>query len=202
MRSEQHAWRGVAALALTLLSLPALAHVEDAARSTGFVAGLLHPILGPDHLLAMVAVGLWGAVLGRPLVVALPIAFPLLMLAGAALALFGIEIPKVEVGIALSVVALGAAILLAWRAPAAVAVVLVGLFGLCHGHAHGTELPESAAPAAYAAGFLLSTGALHLAGISLGLLWERPNGRRVLRAAGGLVCVAGVWFLLMATGTL
>lgn len=199
MRSELQLARGPAALLLALMALPAFAHVEVAAGGSGFIAGLLHPVLGPDHLLAMVAVGLWGAVLGRPLLVALPIVFPLLMLAGAALALAGVEIPRVEAGIAVSVVALGAAILFAWRAPTAVALALVGLFGLCHGHAHGTELPDSAAPAAYAAGFLLATGVLHLAGVALGLLWTQATGRRVLRATGALVSAAGVWFLLKAT---
>lgn len=199
MRSERPVVRGPAALLLALMALPAFAHVEVAVGGSGFIAGLLHPVLGPDHLLAMVAVGLWGAVLGRPLLVALPIVFPLLMLAGAALALAGVEIPRVEAGIAVSVVALGAAILFAWRAPTAVALALIGLFGLCHGHAHGTELPDSAAPAAYAAGFLLATGVLHLAGVALGLLWTQATGRRVLRATGALVSAAGVWFLLKAT---
>lgn len=199
MRSEQFLVRAAAAMLLAA-AMPAWAHVEQAGGGSGFVAGLLHPVLGPDHLLAMVAVGMWGAVLGRPLVLALPVAFPLLMLIGAALALLGIEVPAVETGIALSVLVLGLAIAFAWRAPLVVAVAVVGAFGVFHGHAHGTELPQSATPAAYAAGFLLSTGALHLAGIAIGLLWPNRTGRRIVQAGGAAIAAAGIWFLAQAMG--
>lgn len=200
-RARWHArpsrWAGVL---LALASAPALAHLPQAGGASGFLAGLLHPVLGVDHLLAMLAVGMWGAVLGRPLVWALPVAFPLLMLAGACLGMFGVPLPRVEAGIALSVAVLGLVIALAWRAPVAVALTVIAAFGLFHGHAHGTELPRSADPAAYATGFVLGTGLLHLAGVAIGSLWRTAAGRAAVRAAGAAVCGAGLWFLAGVAG--
>lgn len=180
--------------ALMLAAASVHAHTE-AAAANGFLAGFLHPLLGPDHLLAMVAVGIWGAALGAPLVWALPVVFPLLMVVGGVLGIAGVPVPFVETGIALSVVLLGLAILAAWRAPMALALVLVALFGVLHGHAHGTELPSAASPAAYATGFVLSTGLLHLAGVALGWLHRLPRGAALLRTIGAAMAAAGVWFL-------
>ncbi len=183
------------ALALALAAAaPAWAHTEVQGAG-GFAAGLLHPLAGLDHLLAMVAVGIWGAFLGRPLIWALPVAFPMLMVAGGVLGIAGVPLPGVEAGVALSVVLLGAAIAAAWRAPVALAVAVVGLFGVLHGHAHGTELPTSASPAAYATGFVLTTGALHVAGIAFGAVDRWARGRLALRAAGGLMALAGAVML-------
>lgn len=173
------------------------AHVPVAAQAGGFLSGLLHPVLGPDHLLAMVAVGLWGAILGRPLMLLLPLVFPMLMLSGAALALVGVSLPGAEYGIALSVLALGVAVASAWRPAAALALSLVAVFGAFHGYAHGTELPASADPVAYAAGFIIATGLLHGAGILLGLLWNRGGGRVLVRLGGAAIGAIGTWFLLM-----
>lgn len=186
-----------AVLAVWLASVSPLAwaHQAEGASAGGFLSGLLHPLVGADHLLAMLAVGMWGAILGRPLLFALPVVFPLLMLAGAGLGILGVALPRVEWGIAISVVALGLAIALAWRAPIALALALVGIFGVFHGHAHGTELPTSADPAAYAAGFILATGLLHLAGVAIGTLWNRTAGRSVVRSSGALIGAAGIWFL-------
>ena len=161
----------------------------------GLISGFLHPITGFDHLLAMVAVGIWGATLGRPLVWALPVAFPLLMVVGGILGITGVPLPYVESGIAVSVVVLGLAIAVAWRAPVAVAVAIVAAFGVFHGYAHGAELPEAASPAGYVAGFVLSTGLLHLTGIALGMVKALPKGGQILRASGGLIAAAGVWIL-------
>jgi urease accessory protein len=161
----------------------------------GLISGFLHPITGFDHLLAMVAVGIWGATLGRPLVWALPVAFPLLMVVGGVLGITGMPLPYVESGIAVSVVVLGLAIAVAWRAPVAVAVAIVAAFGVFHGYAHGAELPEAASPAGYVAGFVLCTGLLHLVGIALGMVKTLPNGAQILRASGGLIAAAGVWIL-------
>lgn len=141
----------------------------------------------------MVAVGMWGASLGRPLVWALPVVFPLLMVIGGVLGISGVQLPYVESGIAASVVVLGLAIASAWKAPMAVALAIVGAFGVFHGYAHGVELPQSAAPAAFVTGFVVSTGALHLAGIAIGLLQRFPNGTLALRAGGGFIAAAGVW---------
>lgn len=170
------------------------AHTGEGAIG-GLISGFLHPITGFDHLLAMVAVGIWGATLGRPLVWALPVAFPLLMVVGGVLGITGVPLPYVESGIAVSVVVLGLAIAVAWRAPVAVALAIVAAFGVFHGYAHGKELPEAASPAGYVAGFVLSTGLLHLTGIALGMVKSLPKGTQMLRASGGLIAAAGVWIL-------
>lgn len=166
----------------------------------GFLSGFMHPLSGIDHLLAMVAVGIWGATLGRPLVWALPVAFPMLMVVGGVLGIAKVPLPYVEIGIAVSVVVLGVSIAAAWRAPLVLAVGIVAVFGVFHGYAHGTELPETAAPAAYAAGFVISTGLLHLAGIAIGLLKILPHGAQALRVSGGLIAATGVWILLGMPG--
>lgn len=181
-------------LALLLASGLAQAHPGHSPAG-GFVAGVMHPLSGLDHMLAMVAVGIWGALLGAPLVWALPVAFPLLMLVGGALGISGVPLPYVETGIALSVAVLGVAVLTTWRAPAALAVAAVALFGVLHGYAHGIELPGSAQPAAYAAGFVLSTGLLHLAGVGIGMLRQVRSGLTLVRMAGALIAGAGLWLL-------
>lgn len=192
-----------ALLFLVLATLPGVlsAHADHAVTADlggSFLAGLLHPVLGLDHVLAMVAVGLWGAFLGRPAIWLLPVVFPLVMAFGGALGIVGVPLPGVEVGIALSAVALGLAIAFALRPPLAVAGVLVGAFAVFHGHAHGTELPEAAAPIAYAAGFLFATGVLHALGILFGVLVRWPAGAIAVRAGGGAISLAGAWFLLAA----
>jgi urease accessory protein len=136
--------RGMALLALTacvLAASPALAHTGEG-MTGGFVSGLLHPIFGWDHVVAMVAVGLWGAVLGSPAIWILPITFPLVMALGAALGIAGIPVPFIEAGIALSGIVLGLLVLFLVRAPVVVAGVLVAFFAVFHGYAHGTELPD------------------------------------------------------------
>jgi urease accessory protein len=163
--------------------------------------GFAHPLTGFDHLLAMVSVGLWGAVLGRPLIYALPIVFPGAMVVGAILGMLAIPVPSVELGVALSVVVLGTCIALSVRAPVWAAALIVGTFALFHGYAHGRELPSAADPIGYSAGFVLATGLLHAAGISVGFVNERPGGAAVTRGIGGLIGAAGAWFLLRATGS-
>lgn len=181
-------------VAILLTAAPVMAH-DGTGLAGGFIAGVLHPLTGPDHLLAMVAVGLWGAFLGRPLVYLLPVVFPAVMAFGGALGMLDVAMPPVEVGIALSVLLLGMAVALAFRAPVWAACVLVGLFGLFHGYAHGQELPSAADPLGYSLGFVLSTGALHLLGIGIGLLKTRPRGELITRGLGGGIAAAGVYFL-------
>ena len=172
------------------------AHAHSAADiGGGFVSGLLHPVLGWDHVAAMVAVGLWGAFLGSPALWLLPVVFPLVMAVGGALGLAGVNLPGVEIGIAASALVLGAMILLAARPPLWIAGLLVACFAIFHGHAHGTELPEAASPLAYSLGFVIATGLLHLSGISFGLLVRWPLGRMAVRAAGALIAIAGAVFL-------
>jgi urease accessory protein len=145
----------------------------------------------------MVAVGLWGAALGAPLLQALPVVFPGMMVVGAVLAMTGAGAPEVELGIAISVAALGLCILARWRAPVPVAVAIVAVFALFHGYAHGRELPSAADPVGYSAGFVLATGLLHVAGIGVGFVCERL-GRLPLRLLGAAIAVAGVGFLAQA----
>ena len=184
-----------AALALALLAAGPAAAQSGLGHGSGFAAGFLHPMLGADHVVAMVAVGLWGAFLGRPALWLLPVIFPLVMAAGGAAGVLGLPLPAVEAGIAASAIVLGAMVALAVRPPLWVAALLVGSFAIFHGHAHGTELPASANPAAFAMGFVIATGLLHLAGIALGALVRWPAGSALVRAGGGLVSLAGVAFL-------
>ena len=161
----------------------------------GFISGFLHPLNGPDHMLAMVAVGLWGAILGRPLVVALPVAFPIMMAIGGVMGILGVPIPPVELGIGLSVVVLGAVIAFAVKPAVWLAIVIVAVFGMFHGYAHGQELPSAADPVGYSVGFVLSTGLLHLIGIGIGYLALRRAGMRLVQVLGGLISIAGLWFI-------
>jgi len=185
----------LSAVSLGVVFLPGLALAHTGHPEGGFGAGFSHPIFGWDHVAAMVAVGLWATTLGGRSLWLLPVVFPLVMAGGGALALLGMPLPGVESGIAASVLILGLLVLLAVRLPASVAAVLVGVFAIFHGHAHGTELPATADPVAYALGFVLATALLHLAGIALGLLIARPLGHRAVQAAGGVVALAGLGFL-------
>lgn len=185
-----------ASLISLLLPTLALAHVGQGDISGGFVAGFEHPILGLDHVVAMVAVGLWGAQLGPPAIWVLPVTFPLVMALGGLLGGLGVELPGVEIGIAASAIALGLMVTLAVRPPLWVAGVLVGLFAVFHGYAHGAELPESANALAYALGFVIATGSLHVVGIIIGLINRWPWGNRSLQAGGAAIAACGVYFLL------
>lgn len=179
--------------AWVVLAGPALAHIGQ--DGSGLLAGILHPITGLDHVVAMVAVGLWGGILGRPALWQLPIAFPMIMAVAGAFGATGVPLPGVEVGIALSGIVLGAMVLFAVRMPVWAAMMIVGVFAVFHGHAHGAELPLSANPMAYALGFVLATGTLHLCGIGIGTLGQWPVGRMVVRASGAAIALAGGAFL-------
>lgn len=179
---------------LLLAGGPAWAH-EGEGLSGGFVSGFLHPLFGPDHVVAMIAVGLWGAFLGAPAIWVLPIVFPLVMAFGGVLGVLGVPLPAVEAGIAASAVVLGLVVAFAARPPLWVAAVIVGVFAIFHGHAHGAELPESANAISYSLGFVMATGMLHLLGIAFGLLVRWPAGKIAVRAAGGTIALAGLAFL-------
>ena len=187
-------------LVLLAVARPAAAH-EAASLSLSFGGGFLHPLSGPDHLLAMIAVGLWGAFLGRPLIYLLPVVFPTVMALGGVLGMAGVPFPPVEFGIAVSVIVLGAAILCRWQAPVWLAAPIVAVFGLFHGYAHGLELPSMADPLGFSLGFVLATGLLHVLGIAIGLLRTRPRGEGMLRLGGGLIALVGCYFLATATVT-
>ena len=177
-----------------LLGTSLWAH-EDAGMTGGFISGLTHPLFGFDHVVAMIAVGLWGAFLGSPALWILPVVFPVVMAFGGALGVLGVEVPLVETGIAASAVVLGLMVALALRPKIAIAAVIVGAFAIFHGHAHGTELPEAASPLAYSIGFVISTGLLHLAGIGFGHFTRWPQGILAVRAGGGVIALVGVGFL-------
>jgi urease accessory protein len=185
--------------AVAALALPpeAQAHLVPG-EAVGFLSGLKHPISGLDHIIAMVSVGLWGAQLGAPAIWLLPVTFPLVMAVGGFLGLIGVPLPGTEIGIALSGVLLGAAVLFEWRPKLYGAAALVGLFGLYHGHAHGAELPPGQDALLYSLGFVLATGFLHLTGITIGLIHRWPWGETVLRLAGGVVSACGLYFLWTA----
>jgi urease accessory protein len=175
----------------------ALAHAQGG-EGTGLLSGLRHPVSGLDHVLAMVAVGLWGAQLGPPALWLLPVTFPMVMALGGMAGLMGLPLPGIEVGIAVSAVILGIMVCCEARPPLWVAAVIVGFFAIFHGHAHGAELPEGADALLYSTGFVAATGGLHAGGIGLGLIHRWPAGKAALRLAGGAVALAGVFFLWQA----
>ena len=186
-----------AAVTVMAFACPAEAHVGTGLAG-GFVSGFLHPLTGWDHLLAMVSVGLWGAILGRPLIVALPVIFPTMMVVGAFMAMLHVPMPPVEIGIALSVLGLGGVIAFEYKAPVWLACVLVGMFAIFHGYAHGRELPSAADPVGYSTGFVLSTGLLHVCGIVIGLIHAHPRGKMVVKGLGALIALAGCVFFYQA----
>jgi urease accessory protein len=188
-----------ACVALITFAMPsvAFAHIVKG-EAIGFVSGFEHPISGFDHIIAMVAVGLWGAQLRMPAIWLLPVTFPLVMAFGGFLGLIGVPLPGSEIAIALSGLCLGAAVLTEFRPPLWVAAILVGIFGLFHGYAHGAELPPGQNALLYSIGFVLATGLLHITGIAIGLLHRWPWGQIVLRGAGAVVLCGGAFFLWSA----
>ncbi len=185
------------AVLLLLCAQPALAHPQKG-EAVGFLTGFRHPISGLDHVLAMVAVGLWGAQLGSPAIWLLPVAFPMVMAFGGMLGLMGVPIPGIEYGIALSAILLGAAVMFEFRPPLGVAAALVGFFAIFHGHAHGTELPPGQSAMLYSIGFVVATGCLHGLGIGIGTVHRWRWGQNLVRFAGGLVAVGGAFFMWKA----
>jgi urease accessory protein len=183
-----------ALLAALFAATPAFAHVGLGDHG-GFMHGLMHPIGGADHVLAMVGVGLLAAQLGGRALWLVPIAFVSMMIVGGVAGFEGIDVPFVELGIAASVFVLGALVAFDVKLPTALAMAIVGAFAVFHGHAHGVELPEGSAPLAFAEGFVLATALLHVAGIALGLLFHRlASGPRAWaeRLVGAAMAVAGV----------
>ena len=172
---------------------PTLAHTGGIIG--GLESGLMHPITGLDHVVAMITVGLWGAILGRPAAWLLPVIFPLAMATSGAAAIAGVPLVGTETGIALSGIVLGLVVLFVARPPLWMAMTIVGVFAIFHGHAHGLELPEAVNPTFYAVGFVVATGLLHLTGIAIGLLWRWRSGQVAVRAAGAAIALAGAAFL-------
>jgi urease accessory protein len=179
----------LAATLVVAFGSAAFAHPGHGASGGGFLAGLSHPFTGLDHLLAMVAVGLWASQLKRPALWTLPVVFPVMMALGAALGTGGLAMPWVEMGILLSVVVLGAAVALQIQAPLAIGAVLVAAFAVLHGYVHGAELPADGSAWLTGLGFISATLILHGIGIALGFAARRPL---LMRSAGGAIAAAGL----------
>jgi urease accessory protein len=188
------------AAAISMLPTAALAHT-GVGQAHGFVHGFAHPLGGIDHILAMVTVGVFAWQLGGRALWMVPTTFVLVMAAGGGLGIAGLPLPFVEIGIAASVITLGAVVALRVKAPVAIAMALVGVFAIFHGHAHGAEMPASAGGTAYAAGFMVATALLHAGGIAIGFLIGRAGerlGRYTYRVGGTLVALAGAALLVIA----
>jgi urease accessory protein len=189
----------ITAIAVATIALPTIASAHPGHEATpGFIHGFLHPLGGLDHILAMVAVGLFAARLGGRALWLVPASFVVTMAAAGVIGMAGLELPFVEAGIALSLLVLGTAIAFEITMPAAAAMGLVAFFAVFHGHAHGAEMPETMSGLAYGAGFLAATATLHALGIGLGLLIGRSGemfGRRVLQVGGSVATLAGAALL-------
>lgn len=181
-------------LMLVIIFASVSAH-EGSGTTSGFLSGFMHPILGWDHVIAMIAVGIWGAFLSKPAIWILPVVFPLVMALGGVLGIAGVPVPSVEIGIALSAVVLGILVAFASKPPIWIAALVIGIFAIFHGHAHGTELPTAANVFAYSIGILLATGLLHIAGIGFGILIKWPAGKVSVRSIGVFISFVGVGFL-------
>ena len=180
-------------LVLLLLALPSVVQAHEVGNSGGFMSGLSHPVLGLDHLLAMISVGILSAQMGGRAVWTVPSAFVGVMLVGGLMGIYGIPLFSVELGIALSVMVLGIAIAADKRLPMLFAMIAVGFFALFHGHAHGTEMPELADPALYALGFIIGTALIHIVGVGIGLISKTVSfGPQLLRYVGA--GIAGIGF--------
>ena len=160
----------------------------------GFAAGFAHPLLGLDHLTAMLAVGLWAGLVGGKARFAYPAAFVAVMILAGIWGMTGVPLPGVEIGIAVSIILLGLAIALDLAPPLAAGIAACAVFAVFHGHAHGAELPENVSGLSYAAGFVLATAALHGVGLALATQLA-SHAPRLVRFAGGAMVVAGVAFM-------
>lgn len=171
-------------------------HLDSAmATSASLMSGFSHPFSGIDHLLAMLAVGLWAAQSRRSAQWVLPLVFPVTMVVGALLAFSGVQLPLVEGGIAASVAVLGLLIAFAVKMPLWASTVVVSLFALLHGYAHGSELPHASSAMMYGVGFVAATALLHAAGLGFGLLAGRSVHGKVVRLGGVGIAAVGAYLL-------
>ena len=160
---------------------------------SGFSNGFFHPLSGLDHILAMLAVGIWAAQMGGKAKWIIPITFVGIMSVGGMLGMNNISLPFAEIGILVSVIVLGVLILAGIRLPILVSSILVGVFALCHGHTHGTELPAAASGVMYAAGFALTTIVLHLSGIGFGTAVNKIANEKIVKLSGAMIAIAGLF---------
>jgi len=189
--------KSISKFASLLLLLPGVAFAHTGVGETsGFIHGLSHPIGGADHFLAMLAVGLWAAQIGGRALWAVPSTFVVVMILGGMLGFSAVTVPFIEGGILVSVLILGVLIAGAFKLPLAYSVLMVGIFAIFHGHAHGAEMPAAVLAVSYIAGFVLATAALHLAGIGLAMLMQKTNLQTVNRFAGGAIALSGIYLTL------
>lgn len=190
--------RKLCALAVAFLPVAASAHV-GVGDTHGYLHGFSHPLSGIDHALAMVAVGLFAAHLGGRALWLVPLTFVSVMALAGIAGMTGVKLPYVEIGIGMSVVVLGLAVAFQLSVPILIAMSLVGIFAIFHGHAHGTEMPESTSGLAYGVGFICATILLHAVGVGLGLVIGKTDqiyGRRIVQIGGGAMALAGVAILM------
>ncbi|HRD50629.1 MAG TPA: HupE/UreJ family protein [Candidatus Contendobacter sp.] len=184
-------------MALVLLGLCGSAHAHTLGiLHMDFAAGLAHPLSGLDHVLAMIAVGLWAAQRGGRALWLVPLSFVLMMAAGGMLGFLGMPLPYVELGIAGSVLILGILVALSSRLPVAASMALVGLFAIFHGYAHGAEMAAESSALWYSLGFMLATATLHIMGIGIGLAAARGMPAQLVRAGGAAIAASGVLLLV------
>ena len=181
-------------LSLIIPSL-SLAHT-GATQTTGFMHGFGHPIGGVDHILAMIAVGIWAAQIGGKALFVVPSTFVAFMILGGLVGFSGFPGLFIETGISVSILIFGIFVAGAFKLPLAYSSLIVGVFALFHGYAHGAEMPISISAASYAFGFAISTAFLHLSGIGLGLLTQRTNLHKINRYAGGVIALGGVYLAI------
>jgi urease accessory protein len=185
-------------LALTLAIVPGVAYAHDGTNLAlgGFLSGLVHPVLGYDHLLAMLSVGILSAQIGGRAIWTVPATFVSVMAVGGLLGLIDIGLTATEFGIAVSLVILGSVIAAERRLSILVAMVGVGFFAIFHGYAHGSEVPETAEPFLYALGFLMGTALIHITGVVIGDISRHyERGKIILRVGGALIALIGLLFV-------
>jgi len=184
------------ACAISIIPSTVYAHEGGNLPLGGFLSGLVHPVLGYDHLLAMLSVGILSAQIGGRAIWTVPATFVGVMALGGVLGLVDVGIKITELGIAFSLVILGSVIASERRLPIILAMIGVGFFAIFHGYAHGTEMPQTAQPAAYAFGFLTGTALIHITGVLIGDISKRyQRGPQVLRFGGGLIAMVGFLFV-------
>jgi len=182
--------------AISIIPSTVYAHEGGNLPLGGFLSGLVHPVLGYDHLLAMLSVGILSAQIGGRAIWTVPSTFVSVMALGGVLGLIEIGLTITELGIAFSLVILGSIIAIERRLPIILAMIGVGFFAIFHGYAHGTEMPQTAQPVAYAFGFLTGTALIHITGVLIGDISKRyQRGPQVLRIGGGLIAIVGILFI-------
>lgn len=196
MKKSKVIYSTIIALLLSLLSQVVLAHDGSNVPIGGFLVGLIHPVLGNDHLLAMLSVGILSAQIGGKAIWTVPATFVGVMAVGGVLGFTDLNLTFTEIGIAASLIILGLLIAAERRLPVLIAMIGVGFFAVFHGYAHGTEMPEAAQPVLYALGFLTGTIVIHVAGVIIGDISRHyKKGATILRFGGGFIALIGVLFV-------